>query len=216
MSEAQNVWLVTLGDAHRAARVLMAAAVDKDRRGELAADRLASSAATGRPQGARGPPRAARQGAHPLAAASPSAAGEARHAPRARSAWNEPPLSQPRKALESASRVRARSAKLVRHLPAPREILKSLGSFEDLPALRGRVWARATPARRVALLLRDEAESRAEARRISRACRATLAKARQDDQQAASLQQEYAASVLDRIHAGHKVSTRRTLATDSS
>ena len=40
LSEAANVWSVTLGDAHRAARVLMLA-VDRDPTQPLAADRLA-------------------------------------------------------------------------------------------------------------------------------------------------------------------------------
>src|SRR6476469_1066773 len=39
-SEAANVWSITLGDAHRAARVLMQA-VDKDPTQETAAERLA-------------------------------------------------------------------------------------------------------------------------------------------------------------------------------
>src|SRR5881394_3318803 len=40
LSEAANVWSITLGDAHRAARVLMQA-VDKDPTQETAAERLA-------------------------------------------------------------------------------------------------------------------------------------------------------------------------------
>src|SRR5689334_1232421 len=40
LSEAANVWLSALGDAHRAARVLMAA-IDKDPTQSVAADRLA-------------------------------------------------------------------------------------------------------------------------------------------------------------------------------
>src|SRR6266705_1829061 len=40
LSEAANVWRITLGDAHRAARVLMQA-VDKDPTQETAAERLA-------------------------------------------------------------------------------------------------------------------------------------------------------------------------------
>src|SRR3954471_5488897 len=40
LSEAANVWSITLGDAHRAARVLMMA-VDKDPTQETAAERLA-------------------------------------------------------------------------------------------------------------------------------------------------------------------------------
>ena len=40
LSEAANIWSVTLGDAHKAARVLMIA-VDRDPTQPLAADRLA-------------------------------------------------------------------------------------------------------------------------------------------------------------------------------
>ncbi|HEY3595099.1 MAG TPA: hypothetical protein VGL13_14540, partial [Polyangiaceae bacterium] len=40
LSEAANVWSVTLGDVHRAARILMAA-VDKDPTQETPAERLA-------------------------------------------------------------------------------------------------------------------------------------------------------------------------------
>src|SRR5690242_5330370 len=40
LSEAANVWLTTLGDAHRAARMLMAA-IDRDPTAQVAAERLA-------------------------------------------------------------------------------------------------------------------------------------------------------------------------------
>ncbi len=215
LSEAANVWLVTLGDAHRAARVLMAA-VDKDPTQRLAADRLASLY---RDKGdlkalaalleRRGKALA------PLAAANPELTGELAtlHEELGR-LWNEPPLSQPRKALESFRRafeLDPRSSFAIFHA---REILKSLGSFEEtFPLYEAEYGLESDPARRVALL-RDEAESRRQAGDLAGVSR-TLAKARQDDQQDASLQQEYAASVLDRIHAGHKVSDQeRTLATE--
>src|SRR5215470_5408654 len=95
LSEAANVWSITLGDAHRAARVLMQA-VDKDPTQETAAERLAQLY---RDKGEH-------KALNPLAGKNPELrlhlAGIHEELGRL---WSEPPLSVPKKGVENFKRA---------------------------------------------------------------------------------------------------------------
>ena len=102
LSEAANVWLTALGDAHRAARTLMDA-IDKDPTQQVAADTArAALSRQGRHEGARRAARSAREGARaarPRRTRRCASRSSAMHEELGR-LWSEPPLSQPRKAIE--------------------------------------------------------------------------------------------------------------------
>lgn len=211
LSEAANVWLVTLGDAHRAARTLMAA-VDKDPSQRMAADRLAQLyREKGDLKALAALLERRAKALAPLAAENPELVGELAtiHEELGRM-WNEPPLSQPKKALECFRRAIELDSRSTFALFHAREILKGQGAFDETyPLYEAEYQLETDPARRIALL-RDEAESRRSAGDLAGVSR-TVAKARQLDGQDPALQQEYAASVLDRIHGGEKVAEQERL-----
>jgi tetratricopeptide (TPR) repeat protein len=211
LSEAANVWLVTLGDAHRAARVLMAA-VDKDPAQRLAADRLAQlyrDKGDVRALAALLERRA--KALTPFANDQPELVGELAtlHEELGR-IWNEPPLSQPRKALESFRRAVELDPRSTFALFHAREILKALGSWDEtFPLYDAELKLEQDPTRKVALL-RDEAASRRAAGDLPGVTRA-LTRARQIDGEDPGLQQEFAASILERIQAGDKVADQERI-----
>ena len=215
LSEAANVWLVTLGDAHRAARTLMAA-IDKDPTQRTASDRLAQLYRDkGDIKGLVALLERRAKALGPLVNVQPEVVGELAtlHEELGR-LWNEAPLSQPRKALESFRRAIDLDPRSSFALFHAREILKALGSWDEtFPLYEAELGLEADPTRKVALL-RDEATSRRAAGDLPGVSRA-LAKARQFDTEDAALQQEYAASVLERVHAGDRVTDQeRVLATE--
>src|SRR5579864_2179096 len=106
LSEAANVWSTTLGDAHRAARVLMMA-VDKDPTQQVAATRLAQLyrdkgdvkalvAMLDRRARLLTPLLGQNDEMRPLVAGLHEELGKL---------WSEPPLSQPKKAIENYRRA---------------------------------------------------------------------------------------------------------------
>ena len=206
LSEAANVWSTTLGDAHRAARVLMLA-IDKDPTQQVAADRLAQlyrdkgdvkalvALLERRSQGAR----AARR-------VEPGATRRARRDARGARAPLErrPAHAAEEGARELPSRDRARpgaapsrSFRCARC--SSRKVSGTKRSRCTTPSSRSSRTRRARLA-----LLRDEAATRKLAGDLQGATRA-LAAARQIDDNDPALQQEYAVSILDRIGAGENV-----------
>lgn len=206
LSEAANVYLTTLGDAHRAARLLMAA-IDKDPSQAVAAERL------GQLYREKGDMRALvalldRRAKSLMAMVDePEIRAEiaAMHEELGR-LWQDAPLSQPRKAIEhfaQALEIEPRSAFAIYSL---RELYKSQGQWaEALPLYHQELAIEQDPARQIALL-RDEAHCRRELGDLSGACE-VLSRAREVDDRDPALQQEYAALVLDRAQAGERVTS---------
>jgi tetratricopeptide (TPR) repeat protein len=205
LSEAANVWSTTLGDAHRAARVLMMA-IDKDPTQQVAAERLAQLYRD------KGDVKALvalldrrSKALAPLLASQPAIRGElaGMHEELAR-LWSDSPLTQPKKAIENYRRAIELDPQSALAIYSLRELLKGQGSWEEALAMyEAELAIEPDPARRLALL-RDEAGTRKLAGDLQGATRA-LGMARQLDDADPALQQEYAASVLDRIGAGENV-----------
>jgi cellulose synthase operon protein C len=205
LSEAANVWSTTLGDAHRAARILMMA-LEKDPTAQVAADRLAQLYRD------KGDSKALvalldrrAKALAPLAATEPELRGELAgiHEELGR-LWSEAPLSQPKKAIESYKKAIELDPTSAYAIYNARELHKQLQQWQDaIPLYGAELELEQDPQRRVGLL-RDEAATRKLAGDLPGATRA-LALARDIDGSDPALQQEYGSSVLDRIQAGEAV-----------
>src|SRR5580692_13178174 len=161
LSEAANVWSTTLGDVHRAARVLMMA-VDKDPTQEVAANRLAQLyrdkgdvkalvAMLDRRARLLTPLLSQNGEIRPVVAGLHEELGKL---------WSEPPLLQPKKAIENYRRAIELDPESAFAIYSVREIYKSQGQWDDAVSMYGMELAiEQDPARRLALL-RDEATSR--------------------------------------------------------
>ncbi|MBX3209257.1 MAG: tetratricopeptide repeat protein [Labilithrix sp.] len=205
LAEAANVWSTTLGDAHRAARILMMA-LEKDPTAQVAADRLAQLYRD------KGDSKALvalldrrAKALAPLAGTQPEIRGELAglHEELAR-LWSEPPLTQPKKAIENYKKSIELDPTSAYAIYNARELYKQLQQWQDaIPLYGAELELEQDPQRRVGLL-RDEAATRKLAGDLQGATRA-LAQARDIDGSDPALQQEYASSVLDRIQAGEAV-----------
>jgi tetratricopeptide (TPR) repeat protein len=205
LAEAANVWSTTLGDAHRAARVLMMA-IDKDPTAQVAAERLAQLYRD------KGDAKALvalldrrAKALAPLAAQNPELRGElaGMHEELGR-LWSEAPLSQPKKAIENYKKAIELDPTSAYAIYNARELYKQTQEWANaIPLYAAELELEQDPARRVGLM-RDEATSRKLAGDLPGATRA-LAAAREIDGSDPALQQEYASSVLDRIQAGEAV-----------
>lgn len=207
LAEAANVWSTTLGDAHRAARVLMMA-IDKDPTAQVAAERLAQLYRD------KGDTKALvalldrrAKAITPLATQNPELRGElaGMHEELGR-LWAEAPLSQPKKAIENFRKAIELDPTSAYAIYNARELHKQLSQWAEAVPLYGmELELEQDPGRRVGLL-RDEAATRKLAGDLLGATRA-LQSAREVDANDPALQQEYASSVLDRIQAGEAVPT---------
>lgn len=207
LAEAANVWSTTLGDAHRAARVLMMA-IDKDPTAQVAAERLAQLYRD------KGDTKALvalldrrAKAITPLASQNPELRGElaGMHEELGR-LWSEAPLSQPKKAIENFKKAIELDPTSAYAIYNARELFKQMNQWPEAVPLYGmELELEQDPGRRVGLL-RDEAATRKLAADLLGATRALQA-AREIDANDPALQQEYASSVLDRIQAGEAVPT---------
>lgn len=205
LAEAANVWSTTLGDAHRAARVLMMA-IDKDPTAQVAAERLAQLYRE------KGDTKALvalldrrAKALAPLAAQNDELRGElaGMHEELGR-LWSEAPLSQPKKAIENYKKAIELDPTSAYAIYNARELYKQMQEWQNaVPLYAAELELEQDPGRRVGLM-RDEAASRKLAGDLQGATRA-LASAREVDASDPALQQEYASSVLDRIQAGEAV-----------
>jgi len=205
LAEAANVWSTTLGDAHRAARVLMMA-IDKDPTAQVAAERLAQLYRD------KGDTKALvalldrrAKALSPLAAQNPELRGElaGMHEELGR-LWSEAPLSQPKKAIENYKKAIELDPTSAYAIYNARELYKQTQEWANaIPLYAAELELEQDPGRRVGLM-RDEAATRKLAGDLPGATRA-LAAAREIDGSDPALQQEYASSVLDRIQAGEAV-----------
>lgn len=191
LSEAANVWSTTLGDAHRAARVLMEA-IDRDPTQSTAADRLAQLYRE------KGDAKALvallerrAKALAPLSSDNPEIRGElaAMHEELGH-LWGDS-LRQPKKAAENFRRAgeldpsRAQAGQPFRNSGRPHD--------EREPDAQRRVAA-----------LREQAAARRAAGDLVGATQA-LAAARQIDERDPALQQEYGAVIVERLAAGENV-----------
>ncbi len=205
LSEAANVWLTALGDAHRAARTLMDA-INKDPTQRVAAERLAQLYRE------KGDAKALAalldrrtKALAPMVAQNPELRVEvsAMHEELGR-LWSEPPLAQPRKAIDHYKRAAELDPQNALAIFQAREMLKAQGSYDEAyPLYEAELAIEGDAARRVALL-RDEAVTRRTSGDLAGATRA-LSRAREIDPQDPSIQQELASSVIDRVAAGENV-----------
>ncbi|HEX3345818.1 MAG TPA: hypothetical protein VHS09_14640, partial [Polyangiaceae bacterium] len=204
LSEAANVWSTTLGDAHRAARVLMQA-IDRDPTQRTASDRLAQLYRD------KGDVKALvallerrAKALAPLAPQSAEIRGElaAMHEELGR-LWSDS-LQQPKKALENFRRSIDLEPASAYAIYGAREIYKSLGQWDDaIQMYEAELSVERDPQRQLALL-RDEAATRKAANDLAGASRA-LGRARQVDEHDAGLQQEFASLIVERLSAGEDV-----------
>lgn len=205
LAEAANVWSTTLGDAHRAARVLMMA-IDKDPTAQVAAERLAQLYRD------KGDAKALvalldrrAKALAPLASQNHELRGElaGMHEELGR-LWSEAPLTQPKKAIENYKKAIELDPTSAYAIYNARELYKQTQEWQNaIPLYAAELELEQDPGRRVGLM-RDEAASRKLAGDLQGATRA-LASAREIDGSDPALQQEYASSVLDRIQAGEAV-----------
>lgn len=205
LAEAANVWSTTLGDAHRAARVLMMA-IDKDPTAQVAAERLAQLYRD------KGDTKALvalldrrAKALAPLTAQNHELRGElaGMHEELGR-LWSEAPLSQPKKAIENYKKAIELDPTSAYAIYNARELYKQMQEWQNaIPLYAAELELEQDAGRRVGLM-RDEAASRKLAGDLQGATRA-LASAREIDGSDPALQQEYASSVLDRIQAGEAV-----------
>jgi len=206
LAEAANVWSTTLGDAHRAARVLMMA-IDKDPTAQVAAERLAQLYRD------KGDTKALvalldrrAKALAPLTAANPELRGElaGMHEELGR-LWSEAPLTQPKKAIENYKKAIELDPTSAYAIYNARELYKQQQEWQNaIPLYAAELELEQDPGRRVGLM-RDEAASRKLAGDLQGATRA-LASAREIDASDPALQQEYASSVLERMQSGEAVS----------
>ncbi len=205
LSEAANVWLTALGDAHRAARTLMDA-INKDPTQQVAADRLAQlyrDKGDTKALAALLDRRA--KALAPLVNQNPDMRIQlsAMHEELGR-LWADPPLSQPPKAIENYKRAAELDPQNALAIFSARELLKAQSAFDEAyPLYEAELAIESDPGRRAALL-RDEAATRRTAGDLAGTTRA-LMRAREIDQQDPGLQQELASSVIDRVSAGEPV-----------
>jgi tetratricopeptide (TPR) repeat protein len=209
LSEAANVWSVTLGDAHRAARVLMLA-VDRDPTQPLAADRLAQLYRD------KGDVKALVAMIErrvrlltPMLTSQPETTATLRpllatlHEELGR-LWSEPPLDQPRKAIEHYRRSIEFDPAGAFAIFSIRELYKSFQMWDEaIPTYAMELAVEQDTERRV-MLLRDEAATRrlvGDMAGVSRALRAALDELRSQGGDDPALAQELAGSLLDRADA---------------
>ncbi len=208
LSEAANVWLTALGDAHRAARTLMDA-INKDPTQHVAADRLAQlyrDKGDAKALAALLDRRA--KALAPVLSQNPQNPDlrvelSTMHEELGR-LWSEPPLSQPRKAIDNYKKAAELDPQNALAIFQARELLKAQAAYDEAyPLYEAELAIESDPARRVALL-RDEATTRRQGGDLAGATRA-LSRAREVDAQDPGIQMELASCVLDRVAAGEAV-----------
>lgn len=205
LSEAAQVWVTSLGDARRAATLLMRA-IDKDPASDSASDRLATLYRE------KGDHRALvalyerrAKALAPLTGGDPQLVQRLSmlHEDLAR-LWQEPPLSQPRKAIENYKKAFEVDPGAVSAIYAARELLKSEGNLKEaLPLYDLEIRAIDDHDRKLALL-RDEAAVRQQNNDLKGASQALRSALRLDPQDT-GLQYELATSIVSRILGGEKV-----------
>jgi hypothetical protein len=206
LTEAANVWSAALGDAHRAARALMIA-IDRDPTQATAAERLAELyrekgdvkalvALLERRAKALGPLLARDPGLRSQLSTIHEELGRL---------WSEAPLSQPKKAVENYRRALEYDPNSQFSVYSLRELFKAQGQWsEALPLFEAEQRMISDPERAVALY-QDEAEVRRSVGDLPGATQALRAARAQEGGTDATLKQQIASLVLERVQAGEPV-----------
>ncbi|MEO7092139.1 MAG: hypothetical protein ABI175_02735, partial [Polyangiales bacterium] len=205
LSEAANVWALTIGDARRAATLLMRA-IEKDPTSDVASDRLAQlyrEKNDARALVALYERRAKALG--PVAAADPSQRPRLSqlHEDLGR-LWQEPPLAQPKKAIENYRKAFEIDPQAVGAIYAARELLKAEGNVKEaLPLYDAEIQVVVDTDRKL-MLLKDEAQLRMSSG-DGKGATATLRDAMRLDPGDTSLMYEVATSIIQRVLGLEKV-----------
>ena len=208
LSEAANVFAITLGDAHHAAEVLLLAVV-KDPTQDLAADRLAQlyrEKSDVKALAALLEKRAKMLA--PIATQEPSFLPKlaAMHEELG-TLWAEPPLADAARALANYRRAFEIDPQSVFAIYSARELLKQSQRWAEAVPLFAMEQAIATDPERKVALLRDEAEVRRQANDLAgvvNTLRTLLRGVSADDP---ALWQELGSAILDRVRAGEAVAS---------
>jgi len=203
LTEAAQVWSETLGDAHRAARALMIA-IDRDPTQPAPADRLANlyrEKGDSKALAALLERRA--KALAPIAGQDPEMRAHVAgiHEELAR-LWSDPPLSQPRKAIENYRRALEYDPQSQYSIYSLREALKTAQQWaEAIPYFSMEIALTDDPDRQVALY-RDEADVRKLAGDLGGATDALRHARTVDGGRDPGLKQQFAALVLERKQGG--------------
>jgi hypothetical protein len=206
LTEAANVWATSLGDAHRAARALMIA-IDRDPTQPTPAERLADLYRE------KGDTKALvallerrAKALAPLAQQDPNLRGHvaAIHEELGR-LWSEAPLSQPKKAVENFRRAVEFDSSSQYSIYALREMYKAQAQWADaIPLFDLELRLVDDNERRIALLI-DEADVRRSAGDLAGATAAYRSARETEGGADATLKQQFAAVVLERVQAREAV-----------
>ena len=203
-TEAAAVWQVSVGDMHRAARVLMLA-IDKDPTQDAPAERLAALyREKGESRALAALLERRTRALAPLASSSRELQTSlaAMHEELGR-LWAEPPLANPKKALDSYRRARELDPSSAYAVFAARELYKQAEQWSDALALYEPELALVEdPARKTALLC-DEADVRQRVGDRAGAV-AALGRAHALTADDATLSQQFAGAVLELVRAGEQ------------
>ncbi|MBN2191463.1 MAG: hypothetical protein JW751_01500, partial [Polyangiaceae bacterium] len=206
LTQAADVWTTTLGDAHRAARALMIA-IDRDPAQPAAADKLEELYRE------KGDTKALvallerrAKALAPLAQHDGQKRAEvAAIHEKAGCLWAEPPLSQPKKAIENYRRAIEYDSRSAYSIYAVRELLKAGGQWAEAVPFFGQEQALITdPERKLALYV-DECEVRKQAGDPIGAADALRAARAIEGGRDPGLKQQLASFVLERAQNGERV-----------
>ena len=205
LSEAANVWALTIGDARRAATLLMRA-IEKDPTSDVASDRLAQLYRDKNDHRALVALYERRAKAlAPIVQSDPSQRQRLSilHEDLGR-LWQEPPLNQPKKAIENYRKAFEIDPGAVAAIYAARELLKAEGNVKDaLPLYDLEIQAVDNTDRKM-MLLRDEAALR-QSSGDGKGATATLRDALRLDPGDTGLMYELATSIISRVLNGERV-----------
>src|SRR5450432_1404500 len=206
LTEAANVWSTTLGDAHRAARALMIA-IDRDPTQATPAERLAElyrEKGDNKALVALLERRAKALGL--LSEQDPALRSQVAvlHEELGQ-LWQNPPLDQPKKAIESYKRAIEFDAASQFSIYAIRELHKAAGQWgEAVPYFELEQQLVSDDERKIALY-QDEGDVRKNALDFQGAAQAFRRARELEGGQDATLKQQFGSVVLERVQAGQTV-----------
>lgn len=206
LTESAKVWADTLGDAHRAARALMIA-IDRDPTQSAAADRL------GELYREKGDSKALvallERRAKALAPLAQQDADMRAHVAGIHEElgrlWSEPPLTQPKKAVENFRRALDYDPSSQYAIYSVREALKQQGAWAEAVPYFGMELSLVDDPERQVALYRDEADVRKKAGDPYGAADALRHARNVDQDRDPALKQELASLLLERVQQGESL-----------
>jgi len=206
LTEAANVWSTTLGDAHRAARALMIA-IDRDPTQATPADRLAELYRE------KGDTKALvallerrAKALTLLALQEPELRGQlAILHEELGQLWQNPPLEQPKKAIENYKRAVDFDPASQFSIYAIRELYKTAGQWNDAVPFFALEQALVSDPERKIALFQDEGDVRKNALDFAGAALAYRRARELEGGEDPTLKQQLASVLLERVQAGQNV-----------